>query len=113
MAKAKTGVNVGHSLTLTPVSPARDRRDAPRMNANPNNEATARQNAKIPSADIDLPRVLRERQSLTVPGARRLPAPVVLLPQVHPLVPSLLRHEFRVAISGTIGFRPFDCAFRD
>jgi hypothetical protein len=26
---------------------------------------------------------------------------------------SLLRREFHVAISGTIGFRPFDCAFRD
>jgi hypothetical protein len=28
-------------------------------------------------------------------------------------VTSLLRREFHVAISGTIGFRPFDCAFRD
>src|SRR5580692_3951284 len=26
---------------------------------------------------------------------------------------SLLTRKFRVAIPGTIGFRPFDCAFRD
>ena len=53
----------------------------------------------------------------------RLPDIVVPLPQVAEPIStpvdffsdaiSLLTGGFRVAISGTIGFRPIDCAFRD
>jgi hypothetical protein len=59
-----------------------------------------------------------------VVGKGRLPEIVVPLPQVvtgefiaHLIfrgrAGSLLTRKFRVAISGTIGSRPFDCAFRN
>jgi hypothetical protein len=59
-----------------------------------------------------------------VAGKSQLPGIVVPLPQVvmgglrrrpdlSSRARSLLTHKIRVAISGTIGFRPFDCAFRD
>ncbi|HTF02250.1 MAG TPA: hypothetical protein VK621_26925 [Bradyrhizobium sp.] len=72
----------------------------------------------------DLRPVRRNRQSVLVLGKGRIADIVVALPQVvgGDLIPALdflsqtiglLRRKFRVAISGTIGFRPFDCAFRD
>src|ERR1700722_5574266 len=76
-------------------------------------------NAKPPSPKADLPPVPWERQLLAAIGWRRLPG-IVVLPQrsrrstdFPSRARSLLTRKFRVAIPGTIGFRPFDCAFRD
>jgi len=79
---------------------------------------------QILSAGVDLPPVLTERQSVSAPRKGRLAGIVVPLPQAVmgdcnadsisvSRARSLLTREFRVAISGTIGSRPFDCAFRD
>jgi hypothetical protein len=90
----------------------------------PKKERLLYKNVKFPPAGGDLLPVLRERQSVLVLGKGRLPLIVVLLPQVAmgdlfassdflSRARSLLTRKFRVAIYGTIGFRPIDCAFRD
>jgi hypothetical protein len=120
----KTMATALASLPPAPVCFAREGRDEQHMNAIPKKERQLDKRAKIPAACADLPPVLRERQSVMALGWGRLADIVVLPPQVaagrsHRRLDfpshagSLLTRKFRVAIVCTIGFRPFDCAFRD
>ena len=75
MARAPT------SLRPVLVSFAREGRDEQHINAI-SRRGPSSTKRKIPSAGIDLPPVLRERQSVPVVCERRLPDIVVPLPQV-------------------------------
>jgi hypothetical protein len=78
----------------------------------------------ISISGIGLPSVLQKRQWLMISDKGRSAGIVVPLPQVatHParradLIAEpgrgLLTRKFRVGIRGAIGFRLFDCAFRE
>jgi hypothetical protein len=105
----------------SPIFLAREQRDRQRMHSIPNRRSASPKNAQnIKSTVTDLPPLRRERQSVGVPGERRMPAIVVRLPQRLPTrtdfvspTRGLLTREFRVAIRRAIGLWLFDCAFLD
>jgi hypothetical protein len=126
MASPTRIANAATDLRLAPQqSLARENHAEQRINTFLKNRAPARQKMqKIRVGRIDLPPVFPDRQSVAIPVNGRLPGIVVLRPQVSAggfvaeliflsRTRSLLTRKFRVAISGTIGSRPFDCAFRD
>jgi hypothetical protein len=119
-ANAKAIATVIATQLPAPGFPVREGLEEPRINIIPTRSAAQQKILKSRSAKADLRPVLRERQSVMVQGGNRLLSNVVPLPQVATsrkrpthAPRNLLRRKFRVAISGAIGFRPFDCAFRD
>jgi hypothetical protein len=80
--RTKTTATALASLRARPVSVTREDRDAQHMNANPSRRASLARMPNSPSLKVDLPPVLRERQSLTAIGRGQLPGIVVLPPQV-------------------------------
>jgi hypothetical protein len=100
----------------------KSRREQP-INAIPKRSTTRQKPEKNPSTSADLPPVLRERQSVMAVSAERLADIVVPRPQRIGGESSAARFpEPRQKLAnaqisccniGTIGFRPFDCAFRD
>jgi hypothetical protein len=108
------------SARPAPIFRARESRDEQRMQSIPKRQKRRPKNAQIPINRSDLPPVRRKGQSVSPQGGRRMRAIVVRLPQLarhaatFPAPAETLRTpKFRVAIPGAIGFRPFDCAFRE
>jgi len=90
------------------------------MQSIPKGKSAGLKNAQIPINRSDLPPVRAKGQSVGPPPHCRIRAIVVRLPQLAeapidlPAPAETLRTpKFRVAIRGAIGFRPFDCAFRE
>jgi hypothetical protein len=78
-------------VSPAPVCVARESRREQHINAFPKRSTTLQKLKKNPSADADLPPVLRERQSVMVLSEGRLAGVVVPLPQVNAAIPAPAR----------------------
>jgi hypothetical protein len=103
-----------------PIFRARESRDEQRMQSIPKGKNAGPKNAQIAINQSDLPPVRRKGQSVSPQAGRQIRIIVVRLPQparhcdhVSGTRQTLRTPKFRVAIRGAIGFRPFDCAFRE
>ncbi|XSC47064.1 hypothetical protein ACF1BQ_016615 [Bradyrhizobium sp. RDT10] len=103
-----------------PIFRARESCDEQHMQSIPKGKSAGPKNAQIPINRNDLPPVRRKGQSVSPRRALEYASllfgchsPRDTATQFPARARTLRTAKFRVAIRGAIGFRPFDCAFRE